>query len=411
MQRILRPEVRIAASAALLQRGCVNVIGLEEIKAKAGPNWLRMRESVCVRMERLLAQKLGPADFFIQLDETSFLVSMPAATEEEAQVFCIRVAHELHTTLLGHCDVDRLQLARPLQLEGDNLALTLLSSGDLGVLAGRAGLRSRAKAANSETKQHRQPEPKSSIDADACRFVPMWSPQKEAIAAYSCRAAEHLPTFEYVVLDARFRTDLGTMLNRVRCAASAVGQHLRSGAPFLMSIPIPYLLLSIPAARMELTGLCRGLSAELRPFLAFEIDDVPHGVPQSRISDLVGSFKPFCRGISMNVQFRNRVLGIFQILRFFRTEPSHGEIAATARRYRSQALHRRIVRRIKANTSTEHSVGCFKSQGFELRARARNKFRFWAADWKASRRTGTRSTRVVSGHCANADGRKGAHVR
>src|ERR1700733_2853782 len=118
MHRILKPELKIAASAALLQRGCVNVIGLEEIRRKIGGLWDKKFQSIYVRLETLLRQKLGPADFYVQLDETSFLVSMPSTTEEESQVFCIRVAHELHTSLLGRCEVKQLKIARAIRLDG-----------------------------------------------------------------------------------------------------------------------------------------------------------------------------------------------------------------------------------------------------------------------------------------------------
>jgi len=319
MQRILKPEVRIAASAALLQRGCVNVIGLEEIKSKAGARWPRMRESVYARMERLLRQKLGPADFFVQLDETSFLVSMPATTEEESQVFCIRVAHELFTRLLGRCDIEQLRIARPTRLDGNDLELEELTGLGLNSLAERAGLAIRAHAKAPTTQAPDRLEPRSAEigPRHSCQFTPMWNPQKEAITTYCCRAAGNPPRFEYVMPDARFRADLACMLARVQCAATSLAEHLKAGHPFIVSIPISYLLLNFPVARMELAALCRGLSSGLRPFLSFEIADVPAGVPQSRLTELVGSLKAFCRGVSVNLSASNRNFNHFESTGFY----------------------------------------------------------------------------------------------
>ena len=36
----------------------------------------------------------------------------------------------------------------------------------------------------------------------------------------------------------------------------------------------------------------------MRPYLQFEIGEMPYGVPQSRLSELVGSLRPFCRGVA-----------------------------------------------------------------------------------------------------------------
>src|SRR5581483_12323346 len=50
---------------------------------------------------------------------------------------------------------------------------------------------------------------------------------------------------------------------------------------------------------MEIAALCRGLPAALRPFLIFEICDLPDGVPQSRMADLAAALRPFCRTVAV----------------------------------------------------------------------------------------------------------------
>jgi hypothetical protein len=42
----------------------------------------------------------------------------------------------------------------------------------------------------------------------------------------------------------------------------------------------------------------------LRPYLIFEVDELPNGVPQSRLSELLASLKPFCRGVSVHLSAR-----------------------------------------------------------------------------------------------------------
>lgn len=313
MHRMLKPELKVAASAALLQRGCVNVIGLEEIKFEAGSRWDKMRPSICAHLETLLRQKLGPTDFFIQLDDTSFLVSMPIATQEESQVFCLRVAYELHTNLLGHCDIGLLRIARAVRSDGDVIELAPVAGEGLFQLAAQAGLQAVSQNVLSAV-------PTSRHNSDALiqgpapmhHFVPMWDIQKEAITTYRCETIATSGAFESMSPTAKFKADLATAVSRIRHSTNSLADNLKIGHRFLMAIPISFELLSSPVARMELTSIFRDLSSVLRPYLLFEIADLPYGVPQSRLAELIGALRPFCRGVSAQLSAHIPSYGAYQ---------------------------------------------------------------------------------------------------
>jgi hypothetical protein len=99
------PEVKRTSSAMLARGGSSCFIGLGAIKRVAAARWEKVRPSIHQRLETILRQKLGPSDFFIQIDEVSYLVTIPGIEPEEAQVCCLRVAYELHTDLLGPCTI------------------------------------------------------------------------------------------------------------------------------------------------------------------------------------------------------------------------------------------------------------------------------------------------------------------
>jgi hypothetical protein len=63
---------------------------------------------------------------------------------------------------------------------------------------------------------------------------------------------------------------------------------------------------------MEFVGACRSLSHELRPYLVFEIADLPIGVPQSRLNELVTTVRAFGRGVTAEVALRNPTLAMYQ---------------------------------------------------------------------------------------------------
>ncbi len=312
MQRTLKPELRIAAAPALLQRGCVNVIGLEEIRFEAALRWEKIRPSIYAHLEILLRQKLAPTDFYIQLDDTSFLITMPGATQDESQIFCLRIAHELHTSLLGRCDISQLRIARATRSEGDVLELTPVTGEGLTRLAARAGLQSQAGGGPVDPPRPAQTVMQARGAAPSHQFVPMWDVQKEAITTYRCETPSDQPAFDSLSPQIKFKADLATTLARFRRATQALADDLKIGQRLLMSIPISFDMLSSSIARMEISALCRALSSTLRPYLLFEIVDLPYGVPQSRLSELVGSLRPFCRGVAAQLPARIPSYGAYQ---------------------------------------------------------------------------------------------------
>jgi hypothetical protein len=75
---------------------------------------------------------------------------------------------------------------------------------------------------------------------------------------------------------------------------------------------VPFETLTSPIARMEFVSACRGLSHDLRPYLVFEIADLPVGVPQSRLNELVTTIRAFGRGVTAEVALRNPTLAMYQ---------------------------------------------------------------------------------------------------
>jgi len=309
MQRILKPELKIAASAALIQRGCVILIGLDQIRVQAAGRWEKMRASIYAHLESLLRQKLGPADYYAQVDDLSFLVSLPSATTDEARILCLRVAHELHTNLLGHCEIGQLRIARATALDGDVLQCDAVAGAELARLAHQAIYSSVSETPGGTGAAAL---PGAAKSGQAIKYVPLWDAQNEAVTTYRCVGIGEQSIFGCAPAQTQFKADLSALLTRLRVATLALSTRLSSGERFLMSFPIPFDVLSSPVARMEIASLCRGLSATLRPYLQFEISELPYGVPQSRLSELVGSLRPFCRGVWGHLPPRIPSYGAYQ---------------------------------------------------------------------------------------------------
>jgi EAL domain-containing protein (putative c-di-GMP-specific phosphodiesterase class I) len=311
----LNPELKVAASAALLQRGCVNLIKFDAIKAEAGRRWEKIGSAVAARLESLLRQKLGPADFFVGVDDTTVLVSMPSSDAESSQVLCLRVAHELHTSFLGPCKITQLQIARAVELKDDRIEIADIKGDSLIRLAMYAGV----DCGNEILPSLPEVPPRAARTASGSEapaflemFVPLWDAQKEAITAYRCITTSSPSVGLASATRTQFKVDLGATLSRIQHAAHSLARHLEVGDRFLVFIAISYDVLSSPIGRMEIASACRGLSSHLRPYLIFEISDLPYGAPQSRLLELVGALRPFCRAVAGQLPARVASYGTYQ---------------------------------------------------------------------------------------------------
>ncbi len=290
----LKPELKVVASPALLERGCVNIIKLDEIKREAGPRWEKLRGSVSAHLETLLRQKLGSSDFFVQFDDTTFLVSMPSSAAEMSQIFCLRIAHELHTSMLGACALGQLRLARAVRVQDDEIQSADIDGAELArlaIAAGLDGIPESARLAARRAAPRLVPAPEFSH-----RYVPLWDAQREALTTWRC--VTDAPAAGATSPGNSAKRELAATLSRIRHAAHTLTQHMKAGERFLVSIPVSYDTLTSPMGRMDIVAACRGLAAALRPYLIFEIGELPHGVPQSRLSELVCALKPFCRAVA-----------------------------------------------------------------------------------------------------------------
>jgi hypothetical protein len=294
------------ASPALIRRGGVNVIGLEAIRVSTGARWERLRESIYARMETLLSQKLGPTDFYLRIGPLAYLIVMPSSSAEDAALCCLKIAYDLHRSLLGRCGVEDLLLSRVTGENADTLDIQPLPAMEMAQLAIRSGLPDllpaahTAAAASAWCPDGPAPQPTASFG-----FEPIWDSQHGAITSY--RIVTHRPdSLQWTaVLATRedFRAELGMLLDGLTHAARILGAALQAGGRYLMTVPVPHALLSSPTGRMDIAAACRALPAELRPFLILTIAGVPPGVPQSRMGELACAIRPFCRAVCIELPF------------------------------------------------------------------------------------------------------------
>ena len=275
--------------------GSTNVIGLTAIRREAGNRWDKIRPGVIARLETLLRQRLGPADFFVPIDEASYLVVMPGSTSEDGRICCLRIAYELFTSMLGPCTIEQLDIAHAEAVSDDVLETRPFRIAELVELAKKAELvlgPSPADAAHHELHSLAVPSSQPAPPAELS-YLPIWDAQYQVIRAYLAISKVN-KRFSGIEANGQIARELSRQsLEVLDKSTRSLDIHLARGERFQLTIPISYEMLSSQVARMEFICTCRQLSGALRPYLAFRLEDIPVGVPQSRLVDLVATLAPF----------------------------------------------------------------------------------------------------------------------
>jgi hypothetical protein len=334
------PVLKAAASPAYLAKGCVSVVELGNLKEQAGVRWPRICEGVYSRIEALLRAKLGPNDLFVRLGDIAYLVTMPTTDPEDVSAICMRVAFDLHMSFLGQCGLDQIEVNTVTSIEDDTLVLQKLPYEKVVSLAEKAGIPvSSAERAGQTVRKSGQAEPVSHgtlvgktrrAAGPALRlveppprtlivefhFIPIWSVRNAAVTTYACEPK--------IIVDSAARRDFLSLAHltskeRIQIDVSAFQtgiDHLarchESGSKFLLAVPISFEVLGTPAARMDFLSACRDLSYNYRNFLMFILFDVPPGVAQSRLANMVTVLRPFGRSVSATIAPTDRAFGAYQ---------------------------------------------------------------------------------------------------
>jgi EAL domain-containing protein (putative c-di-GMP-specific phosphodiesterase class I) len=148
----------------------------------------------------------------------------------------------------------------------------------------------------------RRTSAKAGIAQDfAPQFMPMWDAHNEAITSYLC-SPRRVGFWESIAQSKltskeRARVELSCLSQGTAILAS----HLHKGERFLMTFRITFETLSSPAGRTEFTSACCEIPVDLRPYILFELAEVPGGTPRSRVADLVMGLRPYSKAVIAQV--------------------------------------------------------------------------------------------------------------
>ncbi len=296
-------SIRALIPDSLVHNGAVHILDLDSVRLRAGARWEKSRDAVYAHLEQTLQRQLGPADVFLRLSDTTYLLTQPSSQPEDSDLCCFKIMFDLLTHLFGQCGVADICLHRVVGCEQDGLVTARIAFPALHKLAVRAGT-----SVDVEGDVVSLPVQGAPAGSGVAHFAPVWDARKGVITTFR----QEVDTADGLGFATDPRRAVASFLLCFRRSCEMLARHGQGNGRFLLEVPISYELLSNPIGRMEFVALCRSLPSSVRQFLLFEIGQIPLGVPQSRLSELVSALRPFARAVFAQVTVGTHDFGAFQ---------------------------------------------------------------------------------------------------
>lgn len=289
----------VTSSARLVKSGgSANVISLDGIRKAVGERWPKLRDIAAARLEQLLSERLGPADCFLPLDDMNRLVIMPQMPPVDGEVSCLRIAYDLVKGLLGSCRLDHLTVAPAAAIGDSIIEVEEFEADELVSLAEKAGLSLAPAEADGDDLRDVLPPEADELDVI---YQPVWDAEMQVIRSYRCRPAAGWQSYGPEGSPERIHAMVRVTLDLMQRGARDLQRCIVRGERFILTIPVSYQILSAPVPRMQFLAGCRALGPSLRPYLAYELKDMPSGIPQSRVAEVNTILQVFCGAVLARV--------------------------------------------------------------------------------------------------------------
>lgn len=306
----------------LLANGCVNLIGLDAIRDRAGDLWPRKRELVWAFVEKRLQERLAPHDLTLRIDDTTYLIAIVADYAAAAQAVCVRVLEEVLLHFIGHLDRADIRLQRVTSIDGLSVSA---SDVDLARVPRLEDIEVRANDMRPTVQRERDKNPMLFRAVSGHHLRVDFAPRPVTSLKHGVLTALHLSR---TVID----EETGRPLTFEQCDALTDADLIRIDAATLdyaglfttgeqeagyvaLIIPVSYRTLLNRRGRAALIEAGAGGHA-LRTGGLFEIIDMDTGTPPGRLAEAMALAKSMCRGVLARLPERQGSLAPFKGLGF-----------------------------------------------------------------------------------------------
>lgn len=301
--------------------GRVHLIGLEKIKGMLGDDWGRLKNKAHHIVRAIIEEHLTPQDVCTLYEDLSYLLVFANLSKEEAQLKCSMISQEIASRLIGtqtapdFTDVSTLAAKEDGKIYFEELP-------DIETLA------SQLKVVCDDEKKRKEsadipfdkPEKPGEIDWTRIRLVfrPLWYVRHEMVTTFLSIPVREMVNgafaYGYDVLpnshdpEAVAKLDAHTLGSSARELDRIAGE----GKKALLSVPVHFETLAGSQRRMDYIKMCSLLLRKHRDRMVFELVELPEGVPQARIAELVSALRSHARAVTARFSIEHRNFAAFR---------------------------------------------------------------------------------------------------
>lgn len=303
------------SSNPTVSTGRVHLIGLEKIKDMLGDDWDRLKGKAHRIVRSAIEDRLGPQDMCTLYEDLSYLVVFAKLSKEEAQLKCSMIAQEIASRLIGTQTASNFTNVSALAVKEDGKVYfeELPSIAKLaGQLEKEAAKTEKMKAAPiAAAKGDKE---KDEIDWSKIKLVfrPLWYVRHEMVTTFLSvpvrEAGRGSFAYGYDLLpDPHNHEDIAKLDSRVLYGVSKeLKRIVAEGKKALLSVPVHFETLASSQRRLDFIKLCSELLAGHDDLMVFELVELPDGIPQSRIVELVSALRAHARAVTARFSLDHR---------------------------------------------------------------------------------------------------------
>jgi PAS domain S-box-containing protein len=296
------PDVKAANPSRPLIAGRLQLIGLDDVRTALGERWGQVRVQALAIAEGVIRHHLGADDMMERTADDGFVIFFGDLPEAEASQRAKDIAQQVRNRLLGSNTASleaRVEsFAAEVELENDAFQGSGVAEVLLAKLAQRREesrqqvsrlLKAALQKATLDPIQVTQPEgyPMPFFIADLAH------PWREDIADALLSIADDV--------NVSFEADLVTL-------SVAMDWHRPGKRDTTLFMPVRFENLMLPRLLDRYVEVARNLPVELRRQVVFHLVQMPFGTAGSRISGMVQTLGPHCKGIAIELNAVDHVL-------------------------------------------------------------------------------------------------------
>lgn len=296
------------------QRGQVQLVSVTAIREAVGDRWPRHQPLVEDFVTRAFARNASEDDLIVRVNDTDFLLIQPSRTPMGALSRSSVLLRETLTFFLGAAEAENINISVVDRIGDEGLEATRVTGDQLEAAAAeRTGDLAQSRDGSAPWERFGVARPPRKMiavkrpgqgDIQAMFYLdPVWHVAKEAVVSFVVRtvAVQHLASGEVEPVDVAGLTSSGAAaltIQRLIFLGELLGDEDRPGPSIVIHVPVSMNALSYSGTRTAVLGELRRLvKGDRRDRLIIELNHVPEGVPESRLSEVIAQVRSYARGV------------------------------------------------------------------------------------------------------------------